>query len=407
MYISKTLAAVAASALLLTACSDDNNGGVSSPARSKYALSLGVTANGNTTYYVVKSNDLMTGTISAQGNGLEETGYHDYMQAANGNILSIGGLGVTDVNMISQDAQGVLSVRTMFRANTALSELCQADDKTLLGLEVPATPQAGSQLTFYVVDAVTGSVTNTNTSNAVAPLAQQEWPSVTGMSVNNGHVYVAYVPMSRETYATPATDSCYVAVFTYPGLQFEKLMKDARTGNAGSWNAYNAFQRDEQGDLYVMSNSNVANGFSQSTQDAAFLRIRKGQTEFDTNYLFPFGKQTGGLRPAHWLYVGNGLAYALVSTETDQSAENLRWSDRNLKAYVVDLYNQRATEVQGVPLHNGDGGRRFAALVEGNYVYHLVNDASGAYIYRTDVTSATARRGARVETSFMAGMFKF
>lgn len=53
MYISKTLAAVAASALLLTACSDDNNGGVSSPARSKYALSLGVTANGNTTYYVV------------------------------------------------------------------------------------------------------------------------------------------------------------------------------------------------------------------------------------------------------------------------------------------------------------------------------------------------------------------
>lgn len=57
-------------ALSLTSC-DDNLSAEQEQPNAPYVLSLGVTSNGNTTYYVVSAADLMSGTINAVGKGIE------------------------------------------------------------------------------------------------------------------------------------------------------------------------------------------------------------------------------------------------------------------------------------------------------------------------------------------------
>lgn len=398
----------AATALFaFTACSGDTNedNGINTEkqkAVKNYTISLGVTVNGTTNYYIVSAKDLMTGTISAKGQGIEQNNYHDYVGAGK-TFFSIGGMGVTEVTAFRNNADGQLAQAGLFDLNATPDEFIMLDNNTMLGIDVPSEG-AGDKIKFFTVDINNAKILTSNSENTVAPLNNKAWPSITGMAVAGGKVYVAYVPMDKS-YLTPATDECYVAVYSYPSFKFEKLMTDSRTGNAGSWNAYNAFVKTEDGDLYVMSNSAIHNGFSQGTKNAAFLKIKSGATEFSENYYFDFEKLTKGLKPAHLIYIGNDKVYAEVSTISPQTLEG-RWRDKSVKCCIIDLKNQTVKDITEIPVHNGDGGRRFNAICDGNYVYHGVNTADGFYIYRTDIKTGTAVRGAKVETTFIAGLHR-
>ena len=388
---------------VLTACEDDLAAEQETP-NAPYILSLGVTSNGNTTYYVVSTDNLMEGTINAVGKGIEQNGYHDYQQGSN-SIFCIGGLGLTNATAVVRGADGLLKEQGEFVFDNSLSGFCQVDDRTMVGLELPVNKESGSQLTFYTVDAQSAAILDKNTSTTVDPIDRLDWPSVTGMMYSGGNLYVTYTPMNSLTFETAYTDTCYVAVYSYPDMKFVELMKDTRMGPGGSWGAYNGLMKDEHDDLYVMSNSALSNGYSQSTKHAGFLRIKKGATTFDANYFFDFEAATGGLKPAHVAYVGNGLVFAEVSTLNPQTA-NDRWGDKSLKCCIIDLVNQTVTDIDGIPVHNGNGGRRFAYLHEGGYVYLPVSTPDGVYIYRTDIATARAERGARVSTSFVGGFFR-
>lgn len=402
-YFRNSIILAAMAVGVLTSCEDDLAAEQETP-NAPYVLSLGVTSNGNTTYYVVSTDNLMEGTINAVGKGIEQNGYHDYQKGGN-SIFCIGGMGVTSATSVVRGADGLLKEQGEFVFDNSLSGFCQVDANTMVGLEVPTNKESGSQLTFYTVDANTAAILAKNTDTAVDPIDRLDWPSITGMMYSGGNLYVTYTPMNSMTFETAYTDTCFVAVYSYPDMQFVKLMKDTRVGPGGSWGAFNGLMKDENDNLYVMSNSAISNGYSQSTKHAGFLRINKGETEFDADYFFDFEVLTGGLKPAHVAYVGNGLVFAEVSTLNPQTA-NDRWGDKSLKCCIIDLVNQTVTDVEGIPVHNGNGGRRFAYLTEGNNVYLPVSTSDGVYIYRTDVTTARAERGARVSTTFVGGFFQ-
>ena len=401
-YFRNSIILAAMAVGVLTSCEDDLTAEQETP-NAPYVLSLGVTSNGNTTYYVVSTDNLMEGTINAVGKGIEQNGYHDYQQGSN-SIFCIGGLGLTSATTVVRGADGLLTEQGEFVFDNSLSGFCQVDQNTMVGLELPVNKESGSQLTFYTVDAKSAAILDKNTSTTVDPIDRLDWPSITGMMYSGGNLYVTYTPMNSMTFETAYTDTCFVAVYSYPDMKFVELMKDTRMGPGGSWGAYNGLMKDEQDNLYVMSNSALSNGYSQSTKHAGFLRIKKGATEFDSDYFFDFEAATGGLKPAHVAYIGNGLVFAEVSTLNPQTA-NDRWGDKSLKCCVIDLKNQTVTDVEGIPVHNGNGGRRFAYLNEGSYVYLPVSTPDGVYIYRTDVNTARAERGARVSTSFVGGFF--
>ncbi|SHF92098.1 DUF4374 domain-containing protein [Dysgonomonas macrotermitis] len=369
-----------------------------------YVLSLGITSSGTTTYYVVTTDDLMNGTIDAKGKGIEQSGYRDYT-IANNTIFSIGGLGVNYVTGMTRNAAGYLQETDNFIFDSKLSAFAQADNNTMIGMEIPDKAASGNQIKFYTVDINSVSITKTTTV-PIAPISELEWPSITGMEISGGKVYVSYIQMNPNTYATSYVDTGFVAVYSYPELAFEKVMQDTRTGAVGSWAASNGFIKVENGDLYTMSNLSMANGFSNGgTKHAGFLRIPAGTTGFDSSYFFDFEAGSGGLKPAHAVYLGNGLVFAEVSTLNPQTSAD-RWSDKDLKCSIVDLYNQTITDVEGIPVHNGSGGRRFAVLVDGGYVYLPVSTDDGIYIYRTDISTGVAERGAKVSASFVPGIFK-
>lgn len=383
----------------LTAC-DDDMGSTEVPGEP-YVLSLGITSSGVTTYYVVTAQDLMSDTpINAYGRGIEQNGYRDYQQAEQ-TVFSIGGLGVTSATGIQRDAAGYLQEVGDFVFNNTPIGFCQVDDHTMAAMELPTSPGSGQNLTFYSVDIQTLELKSRVTTTPVAPMDDIEWPSVTGMAYAGGNLYVSYVPMNSNTYATPAVDTAFVAVYGYPDFKFKTLIKDTRLGNIGSWNAFNGFQLDENGDIIAMSNTSLTNGFSQTNGKSGFLKIRAGETHFDEDYFFDYEALTG-YKVAHWLYLGNGKVYAEVSTNQSAGA----WSDAEDLSVIIDLNEQSHTVIQEIPLHSGQGGRRFVAYAENGYVYAPITTSEGVYIYRVDIASGTAVRGARISATFVGGLFR-
>lgn len=392
-----TLAAAALTITAFTSC--DDNMGSNEVAHEPYLLAMGITSSGTTTYYTVTANDLMNGTISAVGKGIEQNGYRDYQQASQ-TVFSIGGLGVTEAVGIQRDADGFIQENGHFQFNNTPIGFCQVDDDHMAALELPVAAGTDQSITFYSVGIKSLALENKATT-PIAPIDQMEWPSVTGMVYSAGNLYVSYVPMSTTTFATPSTDTSYVAVYSYPDFRFRTLIKDTRFGNIGSWNAFNGFQKDENGNVYAMSNSSLANGFSQSNKNSGFLRIKAGDTTFDKDYTFDYEAITGQ-KVAHWQYLGNGKVFAEVTTHLDAS----RWSDADLKCCIIDLVNKTSTDVEGIPVHNGQGGRRFVALHEGEFVYAPIATSDGVYIYRTNISTGRAERGARVAATFVGGLFR-
>lgn len=407
-----TLGTAAFLALGLMACEDDdipqggNEGEGGSQTSGRYVLGLGVSSSNATSYYLVTAADLMKGTISSVGNGLEQTGYRDFQQGGQ-TIFSIGGLGVAEANGFTLDAAGKWQKKGNFVFDASLNGFEEVDDQTMLGVEFPKTPQDGNVFKFYTVDIDKVSITRT-VSHPVSQLGEEvsdeNWPSFTGMRISDGKVYVAYYLMHPVSYATTLTDKIWVAVYSYPALEYITTITDRRVGPAGAFNTNCGIIADEKGDLYTMSATAKGNGFTQSSLAAGFLRIKKGETTFDDSYYFDFEKATGGYKPAHIQYIGGGLVFAEVTTQKDEDTDV--WSDAALKLYIVDLYNQTAREVDGAPVHNGQGARSFTALAEGNYVYLPITLSDGTFIYRTHVGDATAEKGAEVQTTFVGGLFK-
>ena len=411
MFIKKYLlsAVMTCGMISFAACSDDSNiengsggsgDGSGSATEGKYVACLGITSSNTTSYYLVTADDLMNGTVSAKGNGIEQTGYHDFREGGN-TVFSIGGMGIVEANGFTLDTAGELQKKGKFVFDTNLNGLEQMDDNTMLGVEFPKNPQAGDVFKFYTVDINTVAITRT-VSHPVSQLSTLDWPGFTGMRVSDNKVYMTFYLSNPSTYATQYVDTAYVAVYSYPELEYITMIKDTRTGPAGAWYTDCGIQMDEKGDLYTMSTTAIANGFTQNSKTpAGFLRIKKGETSFDPDYYFDIEAATGGLRPAHIRYVGNGLVYAEVSIVKNQE----QWRDVNLKVCIIDLYNKTVTDVTEIPVHDGNGGRGFTAMVKGDNVYHPVTLPEGTFIYRTDVKKATAVKGAEIETTFVGGLY--
>lgn len=212
------MATIAMTSLTLSSCDDDLSGEQEIP-NAPYVLSLGVTSGGNTSYYVVSTDNLMEGTINAVGKGIEQNGYHDYQQGGN-TIFCIGGLGVTNATGVVRGSDGLLKEQGEFVFNNSINGFCQVDGNTMVALELPSNKESGNKLTFYTVDAHTAAITSKNSKTSVSPIDNLDWPSITGMAHSGGNLYVTYTPMNSKTFETAYTDTCFVAVYSYPEFKF-------------------------------------------------------------------------------------------------------------------------------------------------------------------------------------------
>jgi hypothetical protein len=393
--------------LAITAVSCSKNENNPSPIASGdkvYALGVGVTTSTATTNYVVQASDLMNGKITVTGNGLLQTGYRDYA-ASGSTFFSIGGLGVTDVNVLTLDATNKLATKTGLTFEIANDQFIDVDGtgKTMLGISSPASPTAGLNAKFYTVDIASNTVINRGevAMNSIHP-SKQDWLFHSGMQVRGGQLFQTYYPVNYTTYDTKNTDTNYVAIYSYPGFKLEKVIKDTRTGPSGAFNTRSGLFKTEGGDLYAVSSSSFANGYSQSTKPAGILKIKAGTTEFDKDYYFNTDAAQNGGKIAHAIYIGNGKLFAAVTTVAPTIAD--KWADNNLRYAIVDLNAKTITRIANAPVFKGEGGRSFAALVDEGKVYSAMTINGVTNIYQTDIATATATKGAEIAGTFLGGI---
>ena len=240
----------------------------------------------------------------------------------------------------------------------------------------------------------------------VNELSTSDWPRLTGMTVSDNKIYITYylTDETKKPSVTRYINKAYVAVYSYPELEYITTMEDERAAIAGSWNAYNGIFQTESGNMYTFSNTSIANGFTEnSTKKAAFLHIPKGTTQFD-DYYFDVETAARGLKPVHLQYLGNGKFFAQVSTL--QSEEMTRWADKELKACIIDVKEKTVKDIPQIPVHDGDGSQRMSGVIENGCFYIPLATDGALYFYKVDINNATAERGAKVASNFVSATFK-
>ncbi len=114
--------------------------------------------------------------------------------------------------------------------------------------------------------------------------------------------------------------------------------------------AYSIF-KDENDDIYINCNS----GFGFLGLDAGFLRIKKGETDFDKSYAFQITQTTieGEPNKASYVlalkYAGNSIVYATVDIPAYYSKPKPNWAeDRTILPVKIDLKSKTIRRI-GAP----------------------------------------------------------
>jgi hypothetical protein len=391
---------------IITGCEKNNS---PTGTAANYILSLRtVGADDESSDYLLTAGDIMNGEVSAQGKGVELVGWN-YIGKFGDRYFTFGydlneciGYEIVDNELVEKG-------KFVFERFDVMNAI---DNNSFMAI---GAPWGGGSYNcqIQVVD-----IENIAISKKVlhpiyetydpdsAALKLNVWP--TASFVDGDQFYVSFYPLNGETWETPNTDTAYVSVFSYPGFEYIKTMKDARTGPIGYYGNQPSILKDENGDHYTLSSGAFSAGFTQVTKGSAILKIAAGSGEFDQNYFFDV--ESTGYRATSAVYVSNGLAVANVISKTidETAAQKSQWGlfDESmplLNTAVIDLYNQTITLVNDVPLHGGQYQTPF--LVEDGKVYQSVNNGTEAYVYAIDPVNATATKGAKLIGNQFQGLY--
>ena len=357
-------------------------------------------------YYPVQFKSIVNdSTLSAVGVGsITQVGYYEYSQLGQ-TIYSTGGLSYTDVSAIARNTGGELN-ETPFGVNftNSIADVITTDDGNLVGIEMNTSSDV---VVLHLIDRETNTIEKSTTTSCFdisSNMDADHLPHNSGLAQSGDYLYVSYY-IFGESYSTPFIDAAEVAVFSYPELDYIKTIKDVRTGPIGGWSTNSGLFTDEAGNVYAVSHTNPANGYSQSNATAGFLRINYGETEFDQDYFFDLTATGDGFTTANSLYIGNNKAFAEmnVANRNEQTA----WSDGPLKSAIIDLEAKTVTYFEDCPEHNGPGRDiESTALYNDGYIYNPITTDDGIYIYRMDPSDMSITKGSQVNASFVAGTFR-
>jgi len=372
----------------------------------KYVLAVRAAGSASeTTDYIVQQDTLSTGTISLNGRGIEQRGFRFYSKAGN-KLMSITYTDDNKVPVYTQDENLRLKVAGQFSI-PRLHMYSTIDDNTILAMNIPRNGTA-ELATFYKINVNTMSVAAPVTTN-VFDLTNRngEQAYFSSLVVRGDKLFAPFFQIKNSSFASTHEDSAYVAIYSYPGLVLEKVIRDNRTGPIGVYAGDNGILKTENGDLYTISTTAISSGYSIGTESSGILRINDGETEFDNSYFFNVQSVTGGYKLAHAAYLGNGKALAQIYSFTNHVAGD-KWSERSVRLAVIDLYNETVDYISGVPLHTGGPSRLHHIKDEetGKLYVKINSPDEGLYIYEVDIVNKTGIKGTKIEGANVMGMFK-
>lgn len=407
IFNKKVLASLAIiSSFAFIACDkDDSNSDPDPGVSSGISMSL-KTTGGDETEFIVNSEDIMTGEISAVGTGIEQTGWRFYYPV--GKTLFTSGYDDSNecIGYVAND-EGAIVEQGKFIFNNPIEMFGHVGDDTFLGMEIIRAGYNDRSLSIIDVEDITVTKKIGTRIFESQELGQGAWP--TALVVRGDKLFIPFHKIDAEgNFQTPSPDEAYVAVYSYPNVESEpeKIIMDDRTSNIGANGFTTGLITADNGDIYSYSCGSVMAGFSPgSTKPSGILRIKDGETEFDADYFLNIEDMTNGGKIFWFDYVGNGKALARIITEDNGIPWDAYGRDTfNQKLVIIDLEAKTVTDVANVPLH----AKRYTSplTVEDGMVYVSIETADDAYVYKVDVASASATKGAKIIGKTIKGFYK-
>ena len=404
MKIKITKAFIAlAFAAILSSCSKSENSSVPvdpavDTAKNKGNFILAVTPAASTGVadYLLTTTDLEGGVKSIIGNGVEQDGTFRYYVTHNNKFFSmLYGQGNPGAVTTYDVKSGKLNKLSNFQTETVQAFAPVNDD--LLLLKIPrniATPLAN----WYRVNTNTLLINGQGTIDVHAPSNNGETAFFSWIKQVGDKVYAPYFSIKaccNDAFGTDYPDQAWIAVYSYPEMQLEKVIQDDRTSFIGRYFT-NGLGIVENGDVYAFSSSVATKGGTlTSTKPSAITRIKAGTSEFDKSYFMDVEAASNGYVITNWLYIGNNNFVVNATLKAQRGA----FVD-GTKIGVVNVVDKTFKLVSGFP----DVAEIKSVTVnnytpkDGKTAYIGVNLKDGSsYIYKVDASSATASRGLKVE----------
>jgi len=414
--LNKSKIALLCIVVALFSCNNDGDNVIQSiTSSSGYTLAL-KTTGGDETEFIVNTDDLMSGEISAMDNGIELETWRFFYPV--GNTLFTTGYSLDKQCVAFADnGEGLIEQKGGFVFENSLEMFGHSnDEQTFLAMETPrGTGYTKAKLHF--IDVTTGYVTKIKATTIFekkhagedAIEGQVAWP--TALQVRDDKLFIPYnVLDAKGYYTTPDPDKAYIAVYDYPQVGGEpiKIIEDDRTSNIGVNGVTTGLIKTDNGDLYSFSCGAVNAGFTPaSTKPSGILKINAGETEFDNDYFLNIEDITEGGKIFWFDYVGGNKAIARILTEDNGvswDAYSRSETAFNQKLVIIDLAAQTVTDVTNVPLH----AKRYSSpvFVEDGKVYESIETATDVYIYQIDIETAVGVKGAKVIGKTVKGISK-
>lgn len=380
------------------------------PTGGNYILALRTQGATGTSDYLLSQDTINNAskTVSSTGNGIEQlawcyfgtTGKTVFSFSYGTNNVGIG-YGVNEGGALYE--KGRISFERM-------DCFGKGDDSTLIAIGAPWG--GGSyDCQIQLIDANNISIRKKRLTTLYkwSPLdVLNKWP--TSIVVNDNKMYVSFYPLEGSTWNTEYTDTAYVTIFSYPELDSLTTIKDARTGPIGLYGNQISMVKAENGDIYTVSPSSLAAGYTQVTKRSGILRIKNGQQTFDPSYFFDVETASGGAKLLTATYAGDGLLVARLQLPGTDNASAI-WAAFDVtnpicKMAIIDLNNKTVTDIPEIPVHGGQYGAQW--LVEDGKVYASVTStpAGEARIYAIDPLTATAAKAAKIEGLEVPAIYK-
>lgn len=390
--------------ILFSSCdNDDNTESTPEPVKEKKGKFV-IAAIPYMSYIFGNGADLLYTTDSVSSNvvlkeneGVEQDGTYRNYTTSNNLFFSLlfgqgnpGAVAVYDLN-----SAGALNKLSSFQTETMTAFAPVGDDILMVKNSWNPSQEYSS---WYRVSTKTLEIVARGEINTTQLAGNGELAHFSSLKQVGDKVFAPYFCMKNSYFATDYPDNSWIAVFSYPDMKLEKVIKDDRTGGIGAYFT-DCIEVDENGDVYVIGTSlGTSNGSaSSSTKPVAFMKIKKGTTEYDKSYFLNITQASGGAYVFRKLYVGKGNFILMMSDTHNTYANNPN------KFAVVNVYDGSFRWITGLPeqiIHISEYSSNYSPL-DGKTGYigvtANVNEELVSRVYKFDAATATATPGLTVE----------
>ena len=364
---------------------------------TRYIIAATPVASEGVADYLLTTDDLSGGVISTEGNGVEQDGtYRYYLTHQNKFFSMLYGQGNPGaVTTYQLNSSGELEKLSDFQSETVHAFAPVEEDVLLVRIsrDIESPYANWYRLDTEAIQFVDEGQIDTKDLANNGELAFFSWVTQVGDKVMMP--YFTVKACCNDRFGTLYPDSAWIAVYSYPEMELEKVITDDRTSFIGRY-FVNGLTVDEKGDAYAISSSVAANnGEMVGSKASAVTRILKGTTEFDQDYYFNVEEASGGYYITTNTYARDGKFVVNM-----QSADHKGPYDTGKKYAIIDVYNQTFTWITGMPQEESITNNTFRNNLtseDGNTVYVGITTDEGSFVYVIDVASATASRGVQVD----------